>query len=225
MSEPENILARWSRLKQKAKAERAKAEPVAQAVPDHAEATPPSPVDETANASAERDPATSVFDPASLPPIESITATSDIRAFLQSGVPTELTRAALRRVWSADPAIRDFIGIAENQWDFNDPASIHGFGPIESSVDDLRKLVSQATGEISDAVASLDGPPQPEGTVALRAPTVSEPVQVSGIPDVIGDGGAAAEQSASDAATQQSGRPEERQVTGNRRGHGSALPQ
>ena len=71
------------------------------------------------------------FDPASLPPIESINALSDITAFLREGVPAELTRAALRRVWTADPAIRDFVGLAENAWDFTDPNAMPGFGPLE----------------------------------------------------------------------------------------------
>ena len=44
--------------------------------------------------------------------IESITADTDIRAFLAPGVPVQLTRAALRRVWETDPAIRDFVGLA-----------------------------------------------------------------------------------------------------------------
>src|ERR1700730_16737421 len=56
-----------------------------------------------------------------VPSIESIVAESDVRAFLAPGVPPELTRAALRRAWSADPKIRDFIGLSENSWDFNDP--------------------------------------------------------------------------------------------------------
>ena len=30
----------------------------------------------------------------------------------------------------ADPAIRDFVGLAENEWDFNDPNADAGFGPI-----------------------------------------------------------------------------------------------
>ena len=76
-------------------------------------------------AQSEADPP--AFDPATLPPIESITATSDIRAFLAPGVPEELTRAALRRVWVTDPMIRDFVGIAENQWDFTKPDSVPGF--------------------------------------------------------------------------------------------------
>jgi hypothetical protein len=32
-----------------------------------------------------------------------------------------MTVAALRRAWVSDPVIRDFIGIAENQWDFTNP--------------------------------------------------------------------------------------------------------
>jgi hypothetical protein len=77
------------------------------------------------------------FDPANLPSIESIAADTDIVAFLRAGVPTELVRAALRRAWTSDPAIRDFVGIAENQWDFNDPNAIPGFGPLTASEDGI----------------------------------------------------------------------------------------
>jgi hypothetical protein len=72
-----------------------------------------------------------LFDPASLPPIESISAETDIRAFLAPGVPPELARAALRRAWAADPKIRDFVGLADYDWDFNAPGSMAGFGPLE----------------------------------------------------------------------------------------------
>ena len=61
------------------------------------------------------------FDLSKLPSLESITSATDIRAFLAPGVPQELSRAALRRAWAADPAIRDFVGLAENAWDFTDP--------------------------------------------------------------------------------------------------------
>src|SRR5215207_2247617 len=67
------------------------------------------------------------FDPSSLPSLESIGADSDIRAFLAPAVPAELSRAALRRAWAADPAIREFVGLAENAWDFNVPGALHGF--------------------------------------------------------------------------------------------------
>src|SRR6185295_7442261 len=67
------------------------------------------------------------FDLASLPPIDSINALTDVTAFLRAGVPAELTRAALRRVWTADPTIREFVGLAENAWDFTDPHAMPGF--------------------------------------------------------------------------------------------------
>jgi hypothetical protein len=79
-----------------------------------------------------------------LPSIESITATTDIRPFLTPGVPPELTRAALRRAWSIDPNIRDYIGLAENQWDFNS-GDLPGFGPLELT-EELRKFVAEIVG-------------------------------------------------------------------------------
>jgi Protein of unknown function (DUF3306) len=119
MSDDETFLSRWLRLKRESEA-----------------ALPP------ANA-----PSTAAFDAASLPPIESIVADSDIRPFLHEAVPAELTRAALRSAWTADPAIRDFVGIAENQWNFNDHACIPGFGPLEAA----DYLVAQALGNLTSA--------------------------------------------------------------------------
>jgi len=89
------------------------------------------------------------FDPATLPPIDSITAASDIRAYLAAGVPEELSRAALRRAWTTDPAIRDFIGLAENQWDFTKPDGVPGFGSLEATAE-LRRLVARLFGEPAD---------------------------------------------------------------------------
>jgi len=65
-----------------------------------------------------------------------------------------LTRAALRRAWESDPAIRDFIGIAENQWDFNDPDAIPGFGPLHAS-DHAPVLLRQVSGRPEDIRAAL----------------------------------------------------------------------
>jgi hypothetical protein len=73
------------------------------------------------------------FDPASVPPLDSIVADTDMQQFMHEAVPEELTRAALRSAWRADPAVRDFVGIAENQWNFNDHTSMPGFGPIEAA--------------------------------------------------------------------------------------------
>ena len=56
----------------------------------------------------------------------------DVRPLQTRTVSADLARAALRAAWVADPAIRDHIGIADNQWDFNDPHGMPGFGPLET---------------------------------------------------------------------------------------------
>ena len=143
----EDFLKRWSRRK-RSSAEGAKAVP--DSAPVHADALPNSPEQVVANA----EPA---FDPATLPPVDSITAVSDISAFLQKGVPAELTRAALRRVWTADPAIRDFVGLAENAWDFTDPNAMPGFGPLEST-DEVRRMIA----DLVDSIGQVAKPSVPE---------------------------------------------------------------
>ena len=95
------------------------------------------------------------LDLSQLPAIESITAETDISGFLAPGVPTELTRAALRRAWSADPRIRDFIGPSENSWDFNAPGAMGGFGPLEMT-DELRRQILQMVGRGLDAPDAAD---------------------------------------------------------------------
>jgi len=167
MSEPENFLSRWSRLKRESCVEESGDEKRAVDVaPGPAMSSPPA------------------FDPASLPPIESIVADSDIRAFLAAGVPAELTRAALRSAWAADPAIRDFIGIAESQWDFNDPAAIPGFGPL-GAADYARDLVARALASPENpASANADSQCSASADEVLQvaaAPADSSPTEVHSV--------------------------------------------
>jgi hypothetical protein len=153
MSDDEGILARWSRRKRGATAIPRDAEKREGAGTGNAPETPPT----TSPASPPLENRLP-FDPASLPPIESIGAGSDIRAFLAAGVPAELTRAALRRAWSTDPAIRDFIGLSENSWDFNAPGGVPGFGSL--SAEEARRLLTRALGEPESAQ------PQPQVTAS-----------------------------------------------------------
>lgn len=180
MSEPEHALARWSRLKREAAAQE-KADETAKAgatseLPS-AETTGAGKRDGEAGApsGAAGQASTPAFDLSDLPPIDAIGADTDIRAFLQAGVPATLTRAALRRAWTTDPAIRDFIEIAENQWDFNNPASIPGFGDIAS--DDVPGLVARAFGSSNDApepiAASYEA--APEQATANSSPEREKP--------------------------------------------------
>jgi hypothetical protein len=139
---PENFVSRWARLKRDSDIRRGP-EPTSDGPPGDMVAS-----NETEATAGHREDGEIVdepFDLASLPPIEMITVNTDIRGFLQGRVPVELTRAALRRAWASDPAIRDFIGIAENQWDFNDPTAMPGFGPLQES-DHLPALLARALG-------------------------------------------------------------------------------
>jgi len=147
MSEPENFIARWSRRKRAA--EEADATP-AKAAPAAADQDTED-SKHRASETAKRDEPLPVggselpFDLSKLPPLEAIGADTDIRAFLAPGVPPDLARAALRRAWSADPTIRDFVGLSENAWDFNAPDAIPGFGSLEMT-DELRRQIAQMVG-------------------------------------------------------------------------------
>ena len=140
MSEHENFVSRWSRLKRESESRgKRQTELRERAAPSSTAVTSSANQDEAAGPET---PATPIFDPTDLPSIESITARTDLSLFLRSGVPTELTVAALRRAWVSDPLIRDFIGIAENQWDFTNPTTIPGFGPLHETGDKL-SLIAQ----------------------------------------------------------------------------------
>ena len=144
MSSDDDFLSRWSRRKQASVTAEKAPKPDVQRPEDQ-------PVGK--NAAVRSDNEEEVFDVTKLPPIDSITAISDVRDFLRAGVPADLTRAALRRAWSADPAIRDFIGLAENAWDFTDPNAMPGFGPL-AATDNVRQMVEQIMSRIGDATAS-----------------------------------------------------------------------
>lgn len=174
MSDPENreenFLQRWSRRKQMADA--GPRERIRDEAPEIADADK-APSHDTADRGKSGLPA---FDPATLPPIDSITATSDIRAFLAPGVPEELARAALRRAWVMDPAIRDFVGLAENQWDFTKPDSVPGFGSLELTPE-LRRMLERLVGEPAEH-PSADGErakPIAEASDTLAARTAPPP--------------------------------------------------
>ena len=140
----DDFLKRWSRRKR----EVAKAEAELPAEANRAGEPKPDAKPQAANQDAQPE-----FDLASLPPIDSINALTDVTAFLRAGVPAELTRAALRRVWTADPTIRDFVGLAENSWDFTDPTAMPGFGPLEST-DGVRRMIANLVDSIGNAAHS-----------------------------------------------------------------------
>ena len=161
MSEPENFLTRWSRRK-------AEAEQPADRARDANEKADQQKQPDDVAAEAKKEERTNEaeeVDLSKLPPIESIGPETDIRAFLQKGIPPELTRAALRRVWTSDPTIRNFIGIAENQYDFATGSDIPGFGPL-TPADDVARMVSQIMREgvpRPPSLSELEPAPEADG--------------------------------------------------------------
>jgi hypothetical protein len=222
VSEPEGegFLARWARRKRES-GEAADAEPPADAPADAAAEAAEGP----------RAPELPTIDLSALPPIDEITAATDIRPFLAPGVPAELTRAALRRAWLADPQIRDFVGIAENQWDFTDPNAIPGFGTL-GPLDDIAKLVARVVGGMDDAAGlaapaasaaqkSSPEPPAGENATASIATSDENAALTCQRP-------AAAMDAQGNDATEVTIAPQKQEEAGSdlpmRRGHGGALP-
>jgi hypothetical protein len=253
MNDAENFLTRWSRRKRTAKDEPAPAEGDGereQGVPETPraecaveDATPPTP---PINAG----PAKPAFDLSKLPPIESITAETDVRAFLAPGVPAEMRLAALRRAWAADPKVRDFVGLNDYDFDFHTPGAIPGFGPLEMT-DDLRREVLRIVGalqpepEPADPPTAVAKPPEPAAAVApAQLPAVTEETDEAlspAEPSATYDTGARPGQPGSDqdeltsdqeithrnkgsVAAQQKHSHAEDLHTFARRGHGRALP-
>jgi Protein of unknown function (DUF3306) len=144
----EPFLSRWSRQKQqqvqKPEAKQNAATPVKPGEPE------PEPEPE--------------IDLSKLTKVEDLTAESDITQFLQKGVPEALQKLALRKMWSLDPAIRDFVEVAENQWDFNMPGGIHGLFEEVAEGTDVSVWMGQATQSVfgddakKPAEAVADGP-------------------------------------------------------------------
>ena len=150
----EGFLSRWSRRKREV-VEAPEPPPaeisVAEAAPpgSPAKAGPDAPAAPSAERAACPIPEIPAVDPASLPPVESLTVESDFSAFLKPGVPSLLRNAALRRMWSLDPAIRDYVGPLDYQWDFNTPGGLP-FGFANELTGDISKLLAQAIGKIEE---------------------------------------------------------------------------
>jgi hypothetical protein len=206
MRGPDHFIRRWARLKRASDSSRQTVSTGETTAPSpHAEDTP----DQT-------------FDRASLPSLEQIVADTDIGAFLQSGVPADLTRAALRRAWVSDPAIRDFIGIAENQWDFNDPDGIPGFGvlPVADGAPAVVTQVFSKLGDIPEALSQL--PPSAELDRSRLADPDPAPDKLYCADRTGSDSPAKADEA--EAATKQTRTLEQVEMPSSRRRHGSALP-
>ncbi|RWP66865.1 DUF3306 domain-containing protein [Mesorhizobium sp.] len=166
----DNVFARWSRRKQAARYSEAAVPEKDQLAPEAAATPADADCVEEQRATAEPE----VAEPAEpLPRIEDLTAESDLSAFLRKDVPKMLKRAALRKMWSLDPAIRDYIGPSEYAWDFNKPGSMAGFGPLRASSEPVVDFLSTMSGanpaDPARAAAASQAPEKPPATTAVLA--------------------------------------------------------
>jgi len=190
MSDQEKFLTRWSRRKRDTANEDAQPDKPAAIEPEK----PSEPGQGATHVIVGKPPAeprAPEFDLTKLPSLESIGANSDLTAFFQPGVPSALKHAALRRAWAADPAIRDFVGLAENAWDFTDPEAMAGFGVLDPKYD-VKKVIAEIFREVeqdaklpaetpaSAQVVRLPDKPDADADIpAANEPARAEPQQVA----------------------------------------------
>lgn len=194
MSEDSSFLSRWSRRKIEARKE------------ERAPAPQDDVQERTGQDTAEPDlPAEEL---ALLPRIEDLTSTTDLTPFLRKGVPAALRNAALRRAWSLDPEIRDYVSEArEYAYDWNVPGSVPGMEPLRS-FDDVETMVNavlrpfdtQAEDRTREALKASDiaaheaEPPGGEGAPEAAAHSRNTAVQTApaSLPNTVSRHGGAA---------------------------------
>ena len=161
MIESEDRLSRWSRRKMKARRGRPEADP--EDILEPAE----TPLVEQPETELSPEEEAEVLRRLDLPEPESLKAGDDFSRFLQSGVPDQIRRKALRLLWRSNPILANVDGLVDYGEDFTDAATVienlktvfvvgHGARPIEVEEDEPQL----ATGESS--TAGTDGPPLPE---------------------------------------------------------------
>ena len=227
-AEREGFLARWSRRKRavqagEAAAEAAPAAPAAETVPAPAAGTSAVAPGQAAPSIAAGEPE---FDFSSLPKIEDLTADSDLTPFFAKGVPAALRQAALSRIWSLDPAIRDFVGPADYAWDFNAPDGVPGFG--FDLPEEAKALAKRLLGVDREGQAQAERPvalaePQPAAGAAAELPPAASAAPEADAPPAFLPPGVAAP-ALSSPAPDADAAPELAALPPPRRRHGSALP-
>jgi hypothetical protein len=168
----EGILSRWARRKQEVRLrERVPASP-APGRPD----APPVESQPEGEANLAADPALEdegLADAiARLPKIEDLTAETELAPFLRAGIPAALRKAALRRMWSVDPAIRDFVSEARDYaYDWNTPGGVPGMGPMLPT-DDIKAMVERI---MTGHAPRPSEAPSPDDPREAEEPTVEPP--------------------------------------------------
>jgi hypothetical protein len=104
--EDEGFLSRWSRRKAEARQTEVQEPGEHEQVGAHPSSVTPEPAEPDA------------IDPRDLPDIDSLTAESDFTVFMKKGVPQELRRQALRKLWRSSPVLANLDGLLEYGEDY-----------------------------------------------------------------------------------------------------------
>lgn len=129
-----------------------------------------------------------------LPDIETLDDSSDFTAFLQDGVPEELKRRALRRLWRLNPVFANLDGLNDYDDDFTDAAmvvkgmkTIYQVGkgmvmpdeeePDEAALAEAPDAIDAAEPEPESATADQES--EPAADPALPAGTSDQPTEAA----------------------------------------------
>jgi hypothetical protein len=224
--DPGGFLDRWSARKRAAEAEaaaaRAAGEPAAGAgtepseagsVGTEADAEAEAVKTEGVEAETAEDDAEAI---ARLPSIDELTAETDLRPFLRRGVPAALKRAALRKMWTLNPAIRDYVDPARDYaWDWNAPGGVPGAGAL--SLPAAARALAALAGERPARPAPQAEARRRDAAAAPVAEPVTAPAAASAAASEEAPPGA--EVGPPDPAAEPAS-----EVPGQRRRHGGAMP-
>ena len=157
----EGFLGRWSR--RKAEAREPSEEPAASEAPE-----------------TEAEPET--IDPADLPDLDSLDASSDFSVFMRDGVPASLRTLALRKLWRLNPTLANLDGLVDYGEDLTGSFKV---------VAKLKSAYEVGKGFLRDEKAAEEQPQTPPGPEfepdvepdvepsAAIASTVEEPPETS----------------------------------------------
>jgi hypothetical protein len=172
----EGFAGRWSRLKQRARRD--------EAVPPSPPIQAPPPVASPPNAVAEEQKKKpDDIDLSQLPSIDSLGKDSDYSMFMRKGVPEDLRRQALRRMWQSDPVLSAPDALDMHNLDYNNvptfPEGLKtlfrvGRGMIDAATEAQEEAAAAAQKNAPDAVkeapairsSDAAGPPEEAETQA-----------------------------------------------------------
>jgi hypothetical protein len=179
-SDDEGFVSRWSRLKQRARDDKAPvAEPPQPALPVETGAdegkTP-------AEKPAEKDK--KPFDISELPSVDSLTKDSDYSGFMRAEVPEDLRQKALRRLWASDPVLSAPEVLDMHNLDYNNvPIFPEGLKTLyrvgQGMLDSLE--AEEAEKRVAAAKPEGEAPAAPETSQEVE-PTDVAPQQPDAVP-------------------------------------------